>query len=156
LIIDYKQINKVCKLLKSELQFTLLVDLTAVDYLEYDEKPDRFEMIYQLFSLKNNYRLRLRAALPEGTKIDTVSDVWQIANALEREVWDMFGIKFNNHPDLRRLLLYPEFEGHPLLKDYPLKKHQPIVNLLKPIVIKDDPPYNWTETQRKRKLNLDN
>lgn len=153
--IDRKQLKKVCQTLKNdkELDFKLLVDLTCVDYLGDEE---RFEIIYQLYSLTKNYRLRLKVRIPEGEEADTVSDVWRVANVLEREVWDMFGVVFKNHPDLRRLLMYPEFEGHPLRKDYPLKKHQPIIPLLHPIITEDDPPYNWTEQQRKRKLNLEN
>ncbi len=151
LIVDAKQIKTICKALKTDagLAFDLLVELTCVDYL--GEEP-RFEMIYQLYSMKNNYRLRLKARLPEGEEIDTVSDVWRVANPLEREVWDMFGVRFTGHPNLKRLLMYEEFEGHPLRKDYPLKKHQPIIPLIKPIEVQDDPPYMWTEANRQSRL----
>ncbi|MDR2337744.1 MAG: NADH-quinone oxidoreductase subunit D [Deltaproteobacteria bacterium] len=109
-----------------DFHFDFLIDLTAIDWL--DKYPDhRFELIYQLFSLKYGHRLSLKVWLPntEELEIDSVSEIWKSALCLESEVWDMYGIKFKNHPDLRRILLYDEFEGHPLRKDYPLNKKQP-------------------------------
>ncbi len=158
--IDRKHIKKACQTLKNaaDLDFKMLTDLTCVDYMGEDE---RFEVVYQLYSLSKNYRLRLKVRVPEGEKVDTVSDVWAIANALEREVWDMFGVEFAGHPNLTRILLYDQFEGHPLRKDYPLKKHQPIVPLRTPIETEDDPPYNWTPFEKRgrkhpvRKLHVD-
>ena len=151
--IDRLRIKEVCRTLKTntELDFKLLADLTCVDYLGEEE---RFELIYQLFSLSKKYRLRLKVRLPEEEQIDTVSDVWRVADPLEREVYDMFGVRFRGHPNLRRILLYEEFEGHPLRKDYPLKQHQPIVSLRAPIEPGEDPPYNWTRFQRRRKLEV--
>jgi NADH-quinone oxidoreductase subunit C len=87
----------------------------------------RFEVVYHLNSLSHNARLRVKVPLQEGEEVDSVTPLWQIANWLEREAWDMFGVKFTNHPDLRRLLMYDEFVGHPLTKDYPINKRQPIV-----------------------------
>lgn len=152
--VDPARIRDLGRLLKSdpELDFTLLVDLTCVDYI--DETP-RFEMIYQLFSMSRNYRLRVKARLADGQPIDSLCAVWRVADPLEREVFDMFGVPFNEHPNLTRILMYEGFEGHPLRKDYPLKKHQPIVELRTPIVTRDDPPYNWTKTQRRQRLELD-
>lgn len=114
------------KLLKEEFKFEMLADLTAVDYL--GQQP-RFEVVYHLNSLERNIRLRVKIPVEEGEDVDTMTVLWPIANWLEREVWDMFGIKFKGHPDLRRLLMYAEFEGHPLRKDYPINKRQPIVPL---------------------------
>ncbi|HVP31009.1 MAG TPA: NADH-quinone oxidoreductase subunit C [Myxococcota bacterium] len=107
------------------LEFDMLTDLTCVDH--FGETP-RFEMVYHLYSVAKNHRLRVKARVPEEkAHIDTLIPVWPAANWLEREVWDMYGIRFHGHPDLRRLLLYEEFQGHPLRKDYPKEKRQPLV-----------------------------
>ena len=101
------------------------MDLTAVDY--HPASP-RFEMVYHFYSLATNKRLRLKAPLSgPDFEIASLTALWQGANWFEREVYDMFGIKFKNHPDLRRILMYDGFKGHPLRKDYPLKKRQPII-----------------------------
>ena len=100
--------------------FNQLSDLTAVDY---PERPERFELVYQLLSMRNNMRLRLLAAVGEGQAVPSVTTVYSAANWAEREVWDMFGIFFVGHPDLRRLLTDYGFEGHPLRKDFPLTGH---------------------------------
>lgn len=105
--------------------FAMLLDLTCVDYL--GEEP-RFEMVYHLYSLSNNLRLRLKTRLQESDlTIDSLTFLWGNANWLEREVFDMFGVRFNSHPDLRRLFMQHDFEGHPLRKDYPLRKRQPLI-----------------------------
>jgi NADH-quinone oxidoreductase subunit C len=108
---------EVCRFLKGSLQYNALIDVTAVDYL--GKKDPRFMMVYQLRSLPNKDSLRVKAAVAEA--VDTVSTVWATADWLEREVYDLFGIHFNGHPDLRRILMTPEWEGHPLRKDYPLQ-----------------------------------
>ena len=100
--------------------FNQLSDLTAVDY---PERPDRFEMVYQLLSMKNNMRMRVLAAVGEGQAVPSMTSVYSAANWAEREAWDMFGIFFAGHPDLRRLLTDYGFEGHPLRKDFPLTGH---------------------------------
>ena len=100
--------------------FNQLSDLTAVDY---PERPERFELVYQLLSMRNNMRLRLLAAVCEGQAVPSATTVYSAANWAEREVWDMFGIFFAGHPDLRRLLTDYGFEGHPLRKDFPLTGH---------------------------------
>ncbi len=103
----------------------MLTDLTAVDYLERDP---RFEVVYHLYSVSRNRRLRVKARVPEGTaEIDTLVEVWPSANWMEREVFDLYGIRFRGHPDLRRILLYDDFEGHPLRKDYAKERRQPLV-----------------------------
>ena len=100
--------------------FNQLSDLTAVDY---PERPERFEMVYQLLSMKNNMRMRVLAAVGEGQAVPSMTAVYSAANWAEREAWDMFGIFFAGHPDLRRLLTDYGFEGHPLRKDFPLTGH---------------------------------
>jgi NADH:ubiquinone oxidoreductase subunit C len=79
------------------------------------------EMVYNLFSISRNDRLRLKVPLAEDAQVDSVTGVWPSANWLEREVFDLFGVNFKNHPDLRRILLPPDWEGFPLRKDYPLE-----------------------------------
>lgn len=108
-----------------ELRFNFLIDVTAVDYLK--RKP-RFEVVYHFFSLGNKSRLRVK--VPVGglePEVDSLTPLWPSANWYEREVFDMFGVKFRGHPDLRRILMYPEFKGHPLRKDYPYNKRQPLI-----------------------------
>jgi NADH-quinone oxidoreductase subunit C len=102
------------------LQFDSLSDLTAVDYLDFKPKRvARFAMVYHLLSTKLNHRVRVRAMLTDAKTCPTMIPVWQNANWLEREVFDMFGIVFEGHPDLRRILTDYGFEGNPLLKDFP-------------------------------------
>jgi len=105
--------------------FNFLMDLTAVDYLG---KRPRFEVVYHLYSLKHNHRLRVKAGVSEDDPtIDSLASIWTSADWYEREVWDLYGIKFLGHPNLKRILLYEEFVGHPLRKDYPIDKRQPLV-----------------------------
>ena len=112
------------------LEFDLLVDITAVDNLKFPGREDgpRFEVVYHLYSTVQNHRVRLKVRVEEDdAHVPTASPLWPIANWLEREVWDMFGVRFDGHPDLRRLLLYEEFVGHPLRKDYPIERRQPLI-----------------------------
>src|SRR2546427_993430 len=99
--------------------YTFLTDETAVDY---PKRPKRFEIIYQLYSFKLNHRLRLKVVAAEGEKGPSLARVWPTANWLEREVYDMFGIEYEGHPDLKRILLPDEWTGHPLRKDYDILK----------------------------------
>ncbi len=109
-------------------KMNMLSDLTAVDF---PDREPRFEVVSHLYSLELGHRLRLKArvgdAEGEVVEIDTVTDLWASANWMEREAFDMLGVTFKGHPDLRRILLYPEFIGHPLRKDYPADKIQPLV-----------------------------
>jgi NADH-quinone oxidoreductase subunit C len=110
--------------------FEMLMDLTAVDYLKYPGREDgpRFEVVYHLYSLTHNHRLRVKVRVDEDdASVPTAVSLWPIANWMEREVWDMFGIRFEGHPDLRRLLMYEEFVGHALRKDYPITRRQPLI-----------------------------
>jgi len=114
----------------AELRFDVLMDLTAVDYLKFPGREDgpRFDVVYHLYSMTHNHRLRLKVPVEQDdASVATATTLWPIANWLEREVWDMFGIRFTGHPDLRRLLLYEEFVGHPLRKDYPIDRRQPLI-----------------------------
>ncbi len=107
--------------------YAMLLDLTCVD--EMGRSP-RFVMVYHLFSLSYNRRLRIKAGVEEKSPIlESLSSLWKNADWLEREVFDMFGVSFAHHPDMRRLFMYDEFEGHPLRKDYPLRKRQPKIRL---------------------------
>jgi NADH-quinone oxidoreductase subunit C len=112
------------------LAFDVLMDLTAVDYSRFPGREDgpRFEVVYHLYSLPHNHRLRVKVRVDEDEPVvPSAVPLWPIANWLEREVWDMFGIRFDGHPDLRRLLMYEEFVGHPLRKDYPINRRQPLI-----------------------------
>ncbi len=105
------------------LSFSVLMDLAGVDYP--DEEP-RFEVVYHFYSMERTARLRVKVRLPEAApEVDSLTGLWKSADWHEREAWDLFGIVFRGHPDLRRLLMYEEFEGHPLRKDYPLRGRQP-------------------------------
>ena len=108
--------------LKSDHGFDMLIDLTAVDYLEYEGATDRFGVLYMLLNVTTGERLIVRTAvnLPDP-KLPTVYSLWRSCDWLEREVFDMFGIVFEGHPDLRRILMPEEFTSFPLRKDYPLK-----------------------------------
>jgi NADH-quinone oxidoreductase subunit C len=117
---DKKHIVEVCSFLKSntELEFNLCSDITAVDWAT---RKNRFTVVYNIFSIKNNFRLRLKADVDESDcSIDSVTSVWSAANWQERETYDMYGVKFNKHPDLRRMYMPEEFEYHPLRKEFPL------------------------------------
>jgi len=107
-------------MLKNELACEMLMDLTAVDYLG-KETPERFCIVYQLFSLSKNQYFRLKAWVPENDpQIDSIWSLWKAAPWAEREVWDLYGITFRGNPDLRRIMLPFDYNGHPLRKDYPL------------------------------------
>jgi NADH-quinone oxidoreductase subunit C len=115
-----KDIVKVCQLLKNDpdLSFNLCEDITAIDWAR---RTDRYTVVYHIFSMDNKFRLRLKCNVDEeDCSIDTVSSVWKTADWEERETYDMYGIKFNNHPDLRRMYMPEEFEYFPLRKDFPL------------------------------------
>lgn len=105
--------------LKQELGFNFLSDLCGVDYLG---QAPRFMVVYNLYSIGAKQRLRLKVPVEESDpRVETVSGVWSTANWHERECWDLMGISFDNHPDLRRILLPADWQGHPLRKDYPLQ-----------------------------------
>jgi NADH-quinone oxidoreductase subunit C len=113
-------ITEVCEFLRTDpdTRFDYLSDLTCVHFPLRQEAP--LEVVYQLYSISRNERVRLKVSLSDAT-VDSVTGVWPSANWMEREVYDLFGVTFKNHPDLRRILLPPDWEGHPLRKDYPLE-----------------------------------
>jgi len=116
--VQKKDIMEICKFLHSDpdLQYHMLTDLCGLDF--FPETP-RFEVVYLLNSIKNNQRLRLKARVGERESISSVESIWKVANWYEREAYDLLGITFENHPDLRRIMLWDGYEGHPLRKDYP-------------------------------------
>ncbi|HHM06158.1 MAG TPA: NADH-quinone oxidoreductase subunit C [Gammaproteobacteria bacterium] len=127
--ISREHVLDVCQALRDEpeLAFDQLMDLCGVDYLTYGEekgRSPRFAVVYHLLSVKNNHRLRLKVFLDhEAPRVDSVVGVWNAANWFEREAFDLFGILFDNHPDLRRILTDYGFIGHPFRKDFPLIGH---------------------------------
>jgi len=130
---------------------SMFVDITAVDY---PEREARFDLIVLLYSLHKGHRLRVKTRLHDEvthandpghpTRVKTLTPLWAAANWFEREVWDMFGVRFDGHPDLRRILMYEEFVGHPLRKDYAADRTQPLVPY-RPEALDKLPPFRADE-----------
>ncbi|MCB0317998.1 MAG: NADH-quinone oxidoreductase subunit C [Bdellovibrionales bacterium] len=134
-LVEKENLNEFFKLLKldSDLKFDFFVSVTATDWL--DSRDHRFELVYHLMSTSYRHRLRIKVNLDEeNSGVHSATSHWEGANFMEREVWDMYGIRFIDHPDLRRILMYEEFEGYPLRKDYPLRAKQPRIPLRSPEV----------------------
>jgi NADH-quinone oxidoreductase subunit C len=133
LVVNTAKIEDVLRFLRDdpELCFDMLVDMTAIDYRP---KHGCFHVVYLLRSMARNERLTVKVK-PQGDDpvVPTASNLWKSANWAEREIWDMFGVRFDGHPDLRRILMYKEFVGHPLRKDYPVDKRQPLIPERDPI-----------------------
>jgi NADH-quinone oxidoreductase subunit C len=129
-VIEPSQWKAVCRFLREEptLDFDMPVDLCGVDY---PDRVPRTEVVMHLYSIARRHRVRLKARVGdedmEGAELDSVVSIWSGMNWLERETYDMSGVRFRGHPDLRRILMYPEFEGHPLQKTYPAARTQPLV-----------------------------
>lgn len=129
-VIEASQWKSVCAFLREDpaLDFDMPVDLCAVDY---PTRMPRLEVVMHLYSVPRGHRIRLKARVGDedanGAEIDSVTSIWPGMDWLERETWDMSGVRFRGHPDLRRILMYPEFEGHPLQKTYPADRTQPLV-----------------------------
>jgi len=119
--VDGGQIAAICSYLKEAANFEQLAGITAVDW--WPSIP-RFEVIYLLHSYADNRRIRLVVRVTEGDEVDSVCGVWRGANWYEREVFDLFGIGFRNHPNMERILMPADWEGHPLRKDYPVHGHK--------------------------------
>jgi NADH-quinone oxidoreductase subunit C len=120
IIVDKDDVKRVCRLLKEdkELSFDLLSDFGGVDY--QGKRDKRFELVYQLYSTRTHQRLRVKTEVGENESVPTMTSIWSAADWPERECHEMFGIEFEGHPDLMRLLTIEEFDGFPLRKDYPL------------------------------------
>lgn len=114
---------RVCQFLRDDpdLAFDFLSDVTGVDRLMLPEPSPRFEVVYHVYSLQYRRRLRLKVRVGDGQAVSTVTELWPTANWHEREVYDLFGVPFEGHPDLRRILTPDDWEGHPLRKDYPVE-----------------------------------
>jgi NADH-quinone oxidoreductase subunit C len=122
-VVKRQRILDMLMYLRESFDLDHLQDLCGVDYK--DKGDYRFEVVYQLFSVAKGYAIRLRARIPEGDpQIDSITPLWEGANWHERECFDMFGIVFKGHPDLRRILMPEDWQGYPLRKDYPLKGHK--------------------------------
>jgi NADH-quinone oxidoreductase subunit C len=117
LVIELGDIPRVLKSLRDEFGFTILIDVTAVDW---PQRARRFDVVYHLLSTRSNTRIRVKAETDEGTAVPTVVPLFPAANWFERETFDMYGVTFADHPDLRRLLTDYGFSGYPLRKDFPL------------------------------------
>lgn len=126
-VIHAEDLVSVCEFLRDDAQckMNMLIDVTAVDW---PEREPRFDVVYHVYSLEKKHRLRLKVQVPvEKPNVQTITTVWKGANWFERETYDMYGIIFEGHPNLTRVLLYPEFRGHPLRKDYEIGKTQPLI-----------------------------
>lgn len=122
--VDPNRLMEVMEFLKydSRCKFEQVCDITCVDYLNYPKATDRYGVIYSLLSLSIGHRLWLKCfANDPNPEVPSITGIWKGADWLEREVWDMFGVKFTGHPDLRRILTWESFKAHPLRKDYPLR-----------------------------------
>jgi len=118
LAVRTEAIRDLCAALKGDHQFTYLVDICGVDYAE---REPRFAVVYHLYSMTANRRIRLEVGVADGAEVPTVTAVWKAANWSEREVWDMYGVRFTDHPDMTRILTWEGFNGHPLRKDFPVE-----------------------------------
>ncbi len=134
-LVPAAHIVETCRAMRDALGYTVLSDLTCADYLP---REPRFEVVYQVVNLEAPARARLKVALPGGApQVPTVCEVYANANWAEREVFDLFGVTFLNHPDPRRILLPDEWEGHPLRKDYPVQVNVP-VRVMAPLQVTED------------------
>lgn len=122
-IIKKEALLEICEFLKNdpELQYNFLSDVCGVDY---PKREKRFEIVYNLYSIPNKWRVRLKINVSENESVSSVTSIWEGANWSEREVFDMFGVKFESHPDLTRILMPDDWVGHPLRKDFPLTKEE--------------------------------
>jgi NADH-quinone oxidoreductase subunit C len=126
-IVDRGGLLDVCRFLRDdpETALDMLMDVTVVDYMG---RQPRFEVVYHLYSIPKNHRIRIKVPLEESDpSLPSVVPLWAGADWLERESFDMYGVRFDGHPNLKRIYLYEQFEGHPLRKDYPKEKRQPLV-----------------------------
>ena len=152
-----ESLRGVLMFLRDEVNMNILTDLGGVDYLGYPEPDDavepeddtptyggrawRYEVAYQMYSMADNVRFRVKVAVRDDTvPVPSVWDLWRMANWMEREVFDMFGVRFDGHPNLRRILCHDQFEGHALRKDYPINKRQKLASPVEHLLT-DDPEW---------------
>jgi NADH-quinone oxidoreductase subunit C len=130
IVVPREELFKTAEQLKAD-GFDMLIELFGVDFLHWEEKALRFEVVYNLYSTAKRERVFLKVGVGEkDPSVRSVTPLWPAADWYEREVWDMFGIRFDGHPNLKRILMYEEFQGHPLRKDYPYNKRQPLIGPL--------------------------
>lgn len=147
-LVDRERLIEVLTFLRDDprLDFAMLIDLTVVDWLG---QAPRFEVVYHLYSLRHKHRLRVKIGVPEDDCwAPTATGLWHAAAWSEREAWDLYGVRFKGHPDLRRILMYEEFVGHPLRKDYPQNGRQPLIR-------RPDAPPTDDQTTRLREASHD-
>lgn len=129
-VVSVERLRSIAEFLRDdpELAFNLPVDCTAVD--QHGREAIRFEVVWHLYSLQHGHRVRLKVRVPDSDPVcPSLTPVWCGMNWHERECWDMYGIRFTGHPNLKRILMYEQFEGHPLRKDYPIDKRQPLIEM---------------------------
>jgi NADH-quinone oxidoreductase subunit C len=148
-IVDRKDWKAVAAFLRDDAECAMdhFIDITAADYPEREPDVPRFDVVLLLRSSKHNHRVRLKTRIGDGEGIDSLVPVWPGTHWGEREVYDMFGIRFDGHPDLRRILMYDEFVGYPLRKDYPIEKTQPLIPYRDVSDIDKLPPFGTDEGQ---------
>ena len=138
IVVKREAVHEVLKFLRdsAELDMNFLMSLTCGDYMTFPQTRPvgdyagaaeaRFEVVYHLYSLKKGHRVRIKAPVAGGESVESAHDLWASADWMEREAWEMYGVKFAGHPNLKRLLTHQDFVGYPLRKDFPLKKRQPL------------------------------
>jgi NADH-quinone oxidoreductase subunit C len=129
-VVERERLLEIARFLRDdpELQFDMPIDCTAIDWL--GRREPRFDVVYHLYSVRRGHRLCLKIPVSEADPTGpSLTSIWPGLNWWERETWDLYGIRFTGHPNLKRVLLYEEFVGHPLRKDYPVDKRQPLVEL---------------------------
>lgn len=136
-----------------DLAFDHFIDVTAVDYPLREPDLPRFDVILMVRSMKHNHRVKLKTRVGEGESVPSLFEIWPGTSWGEREVFDMFGVRFANHPDPRRILLYEEFVGHPLRKDYPIEQTQPLIPYRDVEGIDKLPPFGPDEGQPWSRVN---
>lgn len=148
-VVDATRLREIAEFLRDdrELQFDMPIDCTAVDYL--GQRELRFEVIWHLYSIARKHRIRLKVLVGEvDTSAPSLTPIWPGMNWHEREAWDMYGIRFVGHPNLKRVLMYEEFVGFPLRKDYPMAKRQPLIEMrnVREIPTQRNPPPEMLNT----------
>jgi NADH-quinone oxidoreductase subunit C len=129
-VVDRARLAEIAEFLRDdpELAFDMPIDCTCVDWL--GKREPRFDVIYHLYSVQKNHRVRLKVGVPEqDCTCPSLTPLWPGMNWHEREAWDLYGVRFLGHPNLKRVLLYEEFVGHPLRKDYPIDGRQPLIEM---------------------------